>query len=245
MSTRPRVATGIAGLDKMLSGGLLSGSVNLLRGAPGTGKTVLSLQYLLQGVEQGEPGLLISFEEFPQSLQNDALALGWDLQAWQDRGLLHMYFTSPQVLLRSLEAPTSPLGELFFERRIQRVVVDSVTHFTRITNDQMELRNIYNRLANALKREQTTSLLLAEEGRMEGQRSERGGLLFVVDTIILLRYVEVESAIQRAIAVMKMRGSDHVKEIRRYEIRKGGVVVTGPFEGRENILTGISHRVSR
>jgi circadian clock protein KaiC len=229
----------------MLSGGLLSGSVNLVRGAPGTGKTVLSLQYLLHGVEQGEPGLLISFEEFPQSLQNDALALGWNLQECQESGLLHLYFTSPQVLLRSLEAPTGPLGELFFERRVQRVVLDSVTHFTRVTNDQMELRNIYNRLANALKREHTTSLLLAEEGRTEGPRSDRGSLLYVADTIILLRYVEVESAIQRAIAVLKMRGSDHVKEIRRYEIRKGGLVVTGPFEGRESILTGISHRVNR
>ena len=76
-------------------------------------------------------------------------------------------------------------------------------------------------------------------------RIERGALSFVVDSILLLRYVEVESAIQRAIAVMKMRGSDHVKEIRRYEIRRGGLVVTGPFEGRENILTGISHQVSR
>ena len=245
MSTRPRVATGIVGLDKMLSGGLLSGSVSLVRGAPGTGKTVLALQYLLQGAERGEPGLLISFEEFPQSLQNDAAALGWDLQAWQDRGLLHLYFTSPQVLLKSLEAPSGPLGELLFERRIQRVVLDSVTHFTRLTSDQVELRNIYNRLANALKREHATSVLLAEEGRTEGPRADRGSLLFVVDTIILLRYVEVESAIQRAMAVMKMRGSDHVKEIRRYEIRKGGIVVTGPFEGRESILTGISHRVSR
>lgn len=245
MSVKPRVATGIAGLDKMLSGGFMSGSANLVRGAPGTGKTVLALQYLLHGVEQGQPGLLISFEEFPQSLQNDALALGWDLQAWQDRGLLHMYFTSPQVLLKSLEAPAGPLSDLFYEKRIQRVVLDSVTHFTRLSNDQLELRNIYNRLVNALKREGTTSVMLAEEGRMEGQRNEHNGLLFVVDAIILLRYVEVESAIQRAIAVMKMRGSDHVKEIRRYEIRKGGMVVTGPFEGRENILTGISHRVSR
>jgi circadian clock protein KaiC len=86
---------------------------------------------------------------------------------------------------------------------------------------------------------------LAEEARAEIQRAERGALSFVVDTIILLRYVEVESAIQRAIAIMKMRGSDHVKEIRRYDIRKGGVVVTGPFENRESILSGISHRVSR
>ena len=245
MNTKPRVESGITGLDKMLAGGFLPGTANLVRGAPGTGKTVLALQYLLHGVEHGEPGLLISFEEFPQSLQADALELGWDLRPWQDQGLLHLYFTSPQVLLKSLEAPAGPLSELFIEKNIKRVVLDSVTHFTRLTNDQQQLRGIYNRLINALKREGTTALLLAEEGRTELQRVERGALSFVVDTIILMRYVEVESAIQRAIAVMKMRGSDHVKEIRRYEIRQGGVVVTGPFENRESILTGISHRVSR
>lgn len=244
MTTKPRVASGIAGLDKMLAGGFVSGTANLVRGAPGTGKTVLGLQYLLHGAAHGEPGLLISFEEFPQSLQMDAQQLGWDLNAWQAQGLLHLYFTSPQVLLKSLEAPAGPLSDLFIEKNIKRVVLDSVTHFTRLTNDQQQLRNLYNRLINALKREGTTSLLLAEEGRIELQHVERGALSFVVDTIILMRYVEVESAIQRAITVMKMRSSDHVKEIRRYEIRKGGFIVTGPFEGRESILTGISHRVS-
>ncbi len=245
MSGKPRLETGIAGLDKMLSGGFLPGTANLVRGAPGTGKTVLSLQYLLHGVERGEAGLLISFEEFPQSLQTDAQGLGWDLRTWQDRGLLHLYFTSPQVLLKSLEAPAGPLSDLFFDKNIKRVVLDSVTHFTRLTNAPQQLRHIYNRLINALKREGVTSVLLAEEGHLETTRAERGALSFVVDSILLLRYVEVESAIQRAIAVMKMRGSDHVKEIRRYEIRKGGIVVTGPFEGRESILTGISHRVNR
>jgi circadian clock protein KaiC len=245
MSTKPRVESGITGLDKMLAGGFVSGTANLVRGAPGTGKTVLGLQYLLQGVAHGEPGLLISFEEFPQSLQLDAQALGWDLRTWQEQGLLHLYFTSPQVLLKSLESPAGPLSDLFIEKNIKRVVLDSVTHFTRLTNDQQELRGIYNRLINALKREGATALLLAEEGRTELQRIERGSLSFVVDTIILMRYVEVESAIQRAIAVMKMRGSDHVKEIRRYEIRQGGIVVTGPFENRESILTGISYRVGR
>jgi circadian clock protein KaiC len=245
MSAKPRVETGIAGLDKMLSGGFVPGSANLVRGAPGTGKTVLALQFLLHGAELGEPGLLISFEEFPQSLQADARSLGWDVQASQERGLLHLYFTSPQVLLNSLEAPAGPLSDLFIEKKIKRVVLDSVTHFTRLTNDQLRLRHIYHQLINALKREGVTSLLPAEEGRVDAQRMERGALSFVVDSIILLRYVEVESAIQRAVAIMKMRGSDHVKEIRRYEIRRGGLVVTGPFEGRENILTGISHRVGR
>jgi circadian clock protein KaiC len=245
MGAKPRVETGIAGLDKMLSGGFVHGSANLVRGAPGTGKTVLALQFLLRGVEQGEAGLLISFEEFPLSLQADAQALGWDLKAPQEQGLLHLYFTSPQVLLKSLEAPAGPLSDLIAQKNIRRVVLDSVTHFTRLTNDQLQLRSIYNQLINALRREGVTAVLLAEEGRSELQRAERGALSFVVDSIILLRYVEVESAIQRAVAVMKIRGSDHVKDIRRYEIRKGGIVVTGPFEGRESILTGISRRAGR
>ncbi len=245
MDKKKRVETGIAGLDKMLSGGLIAGSANLVRGAPGTGKSLLGLQFLVHGAALNEPGLLISFEEFPQSLQNDAESLGWNLRTLQDQELLHLYFTSPQVLLKSLESPSGPLSELFIEKGIRRVVLDSITHFTRLTLEQHELRSIYHRVINALKREGVTALLLAEEGRAEPQRTERGQLSFVVDTIIVLRYVEIESAIQRAIAIMKMRGSDHVKEIRRFEILRGGLVVTGVFEGRENILTGISHRVSR
>jgi len=153
--------------------------------------------------ERGEPGLLISFEEFPQSLQTEAQSLGWDLRPWQERGLLHLYFTSPRVLFKSLEAPAGPMSDLFLEKNIKRVVLDSVTHFTRLTNDQLQLRHIYNQLINALKREGPTSMLLAEEARLEAPRVERGALSFVVDSILLLRYVEVESAIQRAIAVVK------------------------------------------
>ena len=165
-------------------------------------------------------------------------ALGWDLRAWQDRRAAPSVFHVAASLAEEPGGPAGPLSDLFIEKNIKRVVLDSVTHFTRLTNEQQQLRHIYNRLINALKREGATSLLLAEEGRLEAQRVERGALSFVVDSILLLRYVEVESAIQRAIAVMKMRGSDHVKEIRRYEIRKGGLVVTGPFEGSREHLDG-------
>jgi circadian clock protein KaiC len=128
---------------------------------------------------------------------------------------------------------------------IRRIVLDSVTHFTRVTNDPVELRAVYNTLINALKREQVTALLLGEESHFENQRFEQGKLSYIVDTIVLLRYVEIDSAIQRAMVVMKMRGSPHTKDIRRYEIRKPeGVAVTGVFEGREGILSGISHRIA-
>ncbi len=240
-----RVTTGIAGLDEMLSGGFLEGSSVLLRGAPGTGKTTVGLQYLVHGARKGEPGLLISFEEFPQSLHRDAEALGWNLKEFEDRELLHLHFTSPQVLLESLQSPESSLSRLLLDGGIRRIVFDSVTHFTRVTNDPVELRKVYNIVINALKREQVTSLLLGEESSFENQRFEQGKLSYIVDAIVLLRFVEIDSAMQRAMVVIKMRGSDHAKDIRRFEINKNeGAVVTGVFEEREGILSGISHRIA-
>lgn len=239
-----RVTTGIAGLDEMLRGGLVPGTAVLVRGAPGTGKTLMGLQYLVEGVRNNEPGMLISFEEFPQSLHRDALSLGWNLRRMEEASQLYISFTSPRVFISSLESPNSSISHILLEGGVRRVVLDSITHFTRVTSDPIELRRIYNSVINGLKREGVTSLLLGEESRTPVSHIERGSLPYVVDGIILLRYVEIESAMQRAIAILKMRGSDHAKDIRRYEIRKTGVAVAGPFEGREGILSGIAHRIT-
>jgi circadian clock protein KaiC len=240
--SQPRVKTGVPGLDKMLNGGLLPGSIVLVRGAPGTGKTSLAMQFLLEGARSDEPGLLITFEEFPASLYRDAASLGWELEPLEWERKLHLMFTSPEVFLAGLEIPDSPLNRLLREVNIRRVALDSVTHFGRLTSDAHELRHIYTRVINSLRREGVTSMLLGEESRSEAVRADRGGLSFTVDVIILLRYVEVESAVQRAIAVLKMRGSDHDKGIHRYDIGKGGLVVGDVFEGRPGLLYGISAR---
>ncbi len=239
-----RVATGVPGLDEMLSGGFVPDTAVLLHGAPGCGKTLLGMQYLIHGALNNEPGLLISFEEFPASIHRDAESLGWDLSELEETDQLHLMFTSPQVLLDSLATPTSALGRLMLEGGIRRVVVDSITHFTRLTSDNIKLRGYYSTIINGFKREGVTTLLLGEEGRAPNPQQEKGKLSFVVDAILLLRYVEVESTLQRAIVVLKMRGSDHAKDIRRIEIHRGGLVVTDVFEGRENILSGISHRAA-
>ncbi len=244
MPKETRVATGVPGLDEMLSGGFVPGSAVLVRGAPGCGKTSLGLQYLVHGARNNEAGLFISFEEFPTSIHRDAESLGWNLAELEEKRMLHLMFTSPQVLLDSLASPASSLSRLLLEGSIKRVVLDSISHFMRLTDDTVKLRAIYNTAINALKREGVTSLLLGEESRAPNPRQERGKLSYVVDCILLLRYVEVESAMQRAVVVLKMRGSDHSKEIRRLEVRKNGLAVTDVFEGRENILSGISHRAA-
>lgn len=237
-----RISTGVKGLNEMLGGGLMPGSMVLVRGAPGTGKTSLALQFVIHGaMKQNESGLLISFEEFPTSLHRDAEALGWNLAELEGNGKLHMMFTSPEVFLAGMQSPDSPLNRLILEENIRRVALDSVSHFQRLTDDVHELRHMYASVANGLRREGVTAMLLGEEERGSYQRVDKGRLSFIVDTIILLRYVEIESAMQRAVVVLKMRGSDHAKEIRRYEIAVGGLTVLDAFEGREGLLSGAPH----
>jgi len=233
-----RIRTGISGLDELLNGGLIEGSANLVVGATGTGKTTLGTQFLYNGaVDYDEPGLLVTFEEFPFSLLRDARSHGWDLGALEEANKLRIIFTSPRVFLANLESPTSPLSRTIRELEIRRVVLDSVTHLQRITVHPVELRKLETATVNGLKREGVTSILTCEADGAR-LRLDRDRLAYVVDTILLARHVEVDSAIQRALMVLKMRGSAHTQGIHRYEIRREGVVVTGKFEGLRGLLTG-------
>src|SRR5207248_2560754 len=151
-----------------------------------------------------------------------------------------MIFTSPQVLLASLSSPDSPLMRTLTDGTIRRVVIDSLTHFTRISSDTYELRNIYNTVINAFRREAVTVMFLGEEMRSDFTADEKGRLSFVVDCIVMLRYLEIDSAIQRAILVLKMRSSDHDKTIHGYSITANGMVISDPLEGRIGLLNGIA-----
>jgi circadian clock protein KaiC len=237
-----RVTTGIANLDEMLDGGFVPQSAILLRGAPGTGKTTFGLQYLLEGVRRGEAGLFISFEEFPQSLYRDAASVGWDLAQVEESGGLRMIFTSPKVLQQSLATPDSNIVRMIHQFDIRRVVVDSLTHFTQVIADNHELRRAYHQVISAFRREGVTALYLGEEMRSDYTTQERGRLSFVVDTLVMLRYLEIDSAIQRAIVILKMRSSVHDTAIHSYTIGPDGITVGKPLAGKSGLLSGLTHR---
>lgn len=100
-----RVKTGITGLDEMMGGGFLRGTANLIEGAPGTGKTTLGMQFIYNGIVQAnEPGLIITFEEFPQQYYHDAASFGWDFLDLEKKGLLKVVMTSPEVSRLDIES---------------------------------------------------------------------------------------------------------------------------------------------
>jgi circadian clock protein KaiC len=136
------------------------------------------------------------------------------------------------------------LETLAREMGARRVLVDSISHFDQLTDDPVELRSVVYGFINALKREGLTSVLTRESPVLLGGDEGDDAIAFVVDTYILLRYVELESAIRRALLVLKLRGSDHAKDIRQYEITGQGIEIMSKFEGQEGIMSGSPRRMA-
>jgi circadian clock protein KaiC len=238
-----RVRTGIEGLDQLLYGGFLRGDSVLVAGAPGTGKTSLGMQFLYNGIAKyKEPGLFITFEEFPERIYRDARAFGWDFRGLEERGKLKVVFTSPEVLQQDLARDSGIVSEMIAEIGAQRVVVDSISHFHDVGQDLRGFREAVYGLFNALKRESLTALVTCELG--EGEEIGSGPEQFVADGLILLTRAYVGGHHMRFLEVMKSRGTPHIAIASLLFLSEGGVRVLPPFQEpfyrfEEAVSTGI------
>ena len=238
-----RAPTGISELDAMLHGGLMRGDVTLVVGSAGTGKTTLALQYLINGATKfNENGLYVTFEQMPAQIYRDAASFGWDIRKLEAEGKLRVVCTSPPVLVQFLEQ-RNPIDAIISEVNAKRIVIDSISHLESFI-PASELRGELYRLINHLKMKELTSVFTAESHEVLGDRLvvTGVGLSFLVDCIILLRIVEIESSLRKALTVLKIRGSDHDKQLREFEITSEGIRIGVPFKDLEGLLTGTPRR---
>jgi circadian clock protein KaiC len=237
-----RVSTSITGLDAMLNGGFIPQTANLVEGAPGCGKSTLGMQFIYEGAQQGEPGIILTFEEFPQQYYRDAANFGWDFREMEKRNRLRVVMSSPEVSKADLERVNGTIEQMIDKIHAKRILIDSISHFERMSEDPVTLRNVIYSFLNSLKRKGLTALLTRESSYLWGESDEEdemdSGVSFLVDSYTQLRYVEIDSAVQRAIIVMKIRGSSHDKRIFQFDVTSKGLVVGQPFEGQEGILSG-------
>lgn len=240
MTTDERIPTGIAGLDEMLHGGFLPRTANLVEGAPGTGKTTLGMQFIHHGITAcDEPGLILTFEEFPEHLYRDAATFGWDFRAAEADKQLRIIMTSPEVSRADMQQINGRIENLAGMINARRILVDSLSHFERLTSDPVELRQITYQFINGLKRMGLTAVLTRENAALLGETPDsEEDLAFVVDSYTMLRYVEIQGAVHKALLVLKLRGSNHHKDIRQYAITSQGVEVRSRFEGTRGIMSG-------
>jgi len=238
-----RVKTGIPAFDEMLHGGFMEGDSVMLAGSAGSGKTTLALQYLVNGTTRyNDRGVYLTFEQLPDQIYRDALGFGWDLKKLEEEGRIQLICTSPDLMLDA-DAGDGLLRDTIKEFQPQRIVVDSLSHFGMYVPENNLRKEVY-RLIMAFKTKRISSILLWETSQIMGNTLSisDAGLSFLVDSIILLKPVEIESSMRRLLGILKMRGSDHDKRLREFEITSHGIEIQNPFTNYEGILTGSPRR---
>ena len=233
-----RASTGVAGLDAMLGGGLPRASATIVQGGTGTGKTLLGLQFLLEGAQHGEPGIHFLLEETPDQLRGFASTLGWDLAAFEDRGLLTLSYVSPVEL--STDRFLDQAREQVEKLGARRAVLDSLTSMALGVPSERRFKELVYAVAKHFHAGGVTFNMNMEVADLLGSAQLSGhGVSFAADNVVQLKFVELEGRLERGLSVLKARGVRHATDVRRLNVARGGVEVGAPFEGLRGVLTGL------
>ncbi|MEP7069908.1 MAG: ATPase domain-containing protein [Usitatibacter sp.] len=228
-----RISMGVPRLDEMLGGGLPEGYSVLVAGPSGSGKTIMATEFLAEGVRRGEKGVILAFEKSP------GLALSPTLDPLVHAGKVGIIST--RALDLSIDATLYDLTDMIERLKAKRVVIDSLSGFelALAPTYREDFRDSMYRMISVLTGLGVSVLATSElEDRYIDLRFSSYGTAFLTDAIILERYVQLEDELRRCITVVKVRNSDHSKELREYRIVKGRLVIGDTIKGYEGLLVG-------
>jgi circadian clock protein KaiC len=234
-----RASTGVPGLDEMMSGGIPAGDSVLVAGPSGSGKSVLATQFIAEGRKHGEAGVLVVFEEHPKEYLYRAEGLGFGLREMIEAGTLEALYLRPLDL--SPDETLYEIREAVKRVGAQRVVIDSMSGFelALAPTFRADFRESLYRLVGALTGVGITVLTTMEVTQGEDElRFTPNVISFLADDLVSLRYVEVDRELKKVVAVVKMRGSQHSKAYREYEVTDRGFVVGGDLNGYTGRISG-------
>jgi circadian clock protein KaiC len=245
-ATPRRLSIGIPELDKLLGGGIPEGDSVLVAGASGTGKSVLATQFLAEGIRHGEAGIAAVFEERPQEYAKRAGSFNLDLESPQNDGKLEILYLRPLDL--SVDETMQAILDSVKRINAKRLVIDSLAGFEMALAPgfRTDFRESLYRMISALTGIGVTVLSTVElEESFTELPFSAYSISFLTDDIIRFRYVEIDGQLRKIMAVIKMRGGNHSKDLREYEITSEGIVLIGPrLQGYQGVITGVPTRLS-
>jgi circadian clock protein KaiC len=228
-----RLSLGIPLLDDMLGGGLPAGYSLLSVGPSGSGKTVLGTQFLAEGVRIGEPGVIASFEKSPNQL------LSHKLNELIKSGKVGLVDTRSLDL--SIDETLHSLIDMINRKKAKRVLIDSLSGFELALAPifREDFRESLYRMIAVLTGMGVTVMMIAElEDRYTDLRFSAYGNAFLADAILMHRYVESSGQLKRVLSVIKVRASQHSKDIRFFDIVDDQIVIGDLLSQYRGILSG-------
>lgn len=219
-----RIHSGIKGLDPLIKGGFKKGSINLVAGGAGSGKTIFAIQFLLQGLKNNEPGIYVTFEEKKEKLYEDMLSFGWDLKRYEDKKKFVFLEYAPEQVKKVLIEGGGAIESLIGKVKAKRMVIDSISSFTLLYKDELAKKESALALFEMIDKWGCTAVLTSQSMGVRDHEVE-AALEFEVDSIILLYYTKIKGKRVRAMEILKMRGTKHPAKTFSLEISKKGISV--------------------
>jgi circadian clock protein KaiC len=233
-----RATSGIEGLDPVAGGGLPAGRVTLVTGTAGSGKTLLTVQFLVAGiVDHDEPGVFVTFEERPTEIARNFQSFGWDVASWQADGRWAFVDASPDLSEEVIVAGDYDLSSLVARVRhaveqhgARRVAIDSTGSLIDQFGDTQIARRALLQIAAELQDLGVTTVMTAERPDDFGPISRFGFEEFVADNVVILRNLLADEKRRRTVEVLKLRGGSHLKGEHLFTIKSGRGMIVVPQE---------------
>jgi circadian clock protein KaiC len=231
-----RVTSGNPAIDEMCGGGFFRDSVTLVSGATGTGKTLLVTNFLAGGVAAGEKAILFGYEESKGQLFRNASGWGVDFAQMEADGKLKIVCLYPEA--QGLPDHLLTIEAMVDEFKPNRIAIDSLSALERIAPDT-GFREFLISLTSFIKKREIAGLCTAtSKSLIGGESASEQHISTLTDSIILLRYIQEQDTMHRGLMILKMRGSEHAKEIRRFNIDAAGMHLGSTIKNAPNVFTG-------
>ena len=230
------IISGIPGFDELLYGGIEKGSIVLLSGSCGAGKTIFGMQFLYEALKNGEKCAFISLEEPIDRIKKYFSKFGWELSKFEKEKKLLLLYIEPNEIASKIEFQAKKKRMLtvnikqtpiFFskEEKIDRIVIDSISALESAFTEKKAYRVYINELFKNLRSTEATCLILTEIQGKEEKYSRTGIEEFLADGVIVLYHFRHGNQRLRAIEILKMRGSKHSNKIVPFNITETGIRV--------------------
>jgi circadian clock protein KaiC len=236
-----RISTGVPRLDAMLGGrGIYRGSSVLVSGTAGSGKSSLAMHAVAAACRRGETAVYFSFEESQDQVVRNMRSIGIDLAPFLSSGLLRFRAERPTLL--GLEAHLAAIHREIEQLAPALVVIDPITTFLSVGTEH-DVRSMLLRVLDFLKSRGTTAIftsLTSGGAALEHTETEVSSL---IDTWLLVRFVEGNGERNRALYVLKSRGMAHSNQVRELVMTSEGIDLADVYAGSSGVLTGAARRV--